>query len=302
MIAARERLSHQCPVWRSHVELVDQSVGVLVNLIKFKSDALRKRRLIVGAQNQVIGDRERQDQPVALPILGDVGHAQLGDLAWRCICHFLTQYADVAAGGRMEAGQHLYQLCLAVALDASNAQHLARPHEQINVVQYGVMADVLRLQVRDLQHLLLWRGNSLLHDQRNLTPDHHLCQLFFRGLLRRGLAHELAIPQYDDAVGDRHHLFQFVADENYRLALSHQSPHDLEQLFGFLRCKHGCGFVQDENVGFAVKGLDDLDALLDAYREILGQRPWVHGQAILLRKLANSLSGGAPIERCGENP
>ena len=77
----------------------------------------------------------------------------------------------------------------------------------------------------------------------------------------------LAVTQHGDRVGDRHHLFEVVGDEDHRHALRDEAAQRLEQLAALLRRQHGGRLVEDDDPGAAGQDLQDLDALLDADRE-----------------------------------
>ena len=50
-----------------------------------------------------------------------------------------------------------------------------------------------------------------------------------------------------------------------------QRPHDVHQVVGLLRGEHRGRLVEDQHLGVADQRLDDLDALLDADRQVLHQ-------------------------------
>ena len=110
---------------------------------------------------------------------------------------------------------------------------------------------------------------GLLEAEQDGAAHHHLGELGFVRLRRRGLAHDGAPSQHRDAVGDREHLVELVADEHDRLAGVTQLPQVVEQVLGLGRGQHRRGLVEDQDVDAPVERLEDLDPLLLADREIL---------------------------------
>src|SRR3546814_13086099 len=59
------------------VEVAHQALGVLADRPTVHADALRVGRSPGEVEHQVVGHRERRDQPVALAVLGDVRDPEL---------------------------------------------------------------------------------------------------------------------------------------------------------------------------------------------------------------------------------
>jgi hypothetical protein len=76
-----------------------------------------------------------------------------------------------------------------------------------------------------------------------------------------------------------------VGDEDDREPIGHQLLQHGEEVLGLLRGQDGCRLVQDEDARLAVEGFQDLDSLLDAYREVGDPRPRVNDQAVALGEL-----------------
>ena len=113
-----------------------------------------------------------------------------------------------------------------------------------------------------------------IDDERDLSPDHQLGEVFLVGLGRRPLADDLSAPDDRDPVRDLEHLVQLVADEHDAVALGRQPTEDLEYLLGLLGCEDRSGLVENEDPCVAVERLEDLHALLpsDRQRADLGLR------------------------------
>ena len=72
---------------------------------------------------------------------------------------------------------------------------------------------------------------------------------------------------------------------------SFRDAHDVHQVVGLLRGEDGGGLVEDQHLGVADQGLDDLDALLDADREVLDEGVDRDLQAVALGDLRDLLAG-----------
>ncbi len=113
---------------------------------------------------------------------------------------------------------------------------------------------------------------------------------------RQGLDH-LATAQHGDPVGDLRHLVQLVADEDDRFPLGRQAADDREQLAGLLGREDGGRLVEDEDVGVAVEGLEDLDPLLLPDRDVLDLGLRIHREPEPLGDLTHAVVGLAEVEQ-----
>ena len=102
----------------------------------------------------------------------------------------------------------------------------------------------------------------------------------------------LPASEHGDAVGDLEHLVQLVADEDDRDALPAQRAQDLEQIRRLLGRQHGGRLVEDQDVGVPVERLHDLDALLLADADVLDERARLDREVERLRHV------GDPLLRC----
>ena len=93
------------------------------------------------------------------------------------------------------------------------------------------------------------------------------------GLADRTIADDAAVAQDDDAVGDREHLVEAVADEDDGDAMRAEIADDGEQRLGLVRRQRGGRLVEDQQFGVAGERLGDLDDLLLGRRERTGLDP-----------------------------
>ena len=255
-----------------------------------------ERLPVVDVQDQVVGHREVADQAVFLPVLRDVADARAQPLP-RC------RVADVVAvdvhrpgRGRPQADQRLAELGLPVALHAGHAEDLARPDFERDVVNGWLFLVTGDREAAHVKHDLAGPGRRLADPQLHGPAHHQRGELgVCRG--RRPLADDLAAPDDRDRVGDRLNLLQLVRDEHDRPATCPELAHDPEQVLGLARREHGGGLVQHEHAGLAHQGLDDLNPLLHADRQILDVGIGVDVQAVALGELPDVPAGLPPVEQ-----
>ena len=127
LVAARERARRGGGRSGADVELLDQRGRVGADRGQLQVDAGGERRPVVGVEDEVLGDRERADEPVLPAVLGDVGDARAQPCPRRRAGEVAAVQRDRAGRRGPQAHQRLAQLGLPVALDARDAQDLPRP-------------------------------------------------------------------------------------------------------------------------------------------------------------------------------
>jgi hypothetical protein len=124
------------------------------------------------------------------------------------------------------------------------------------------------VQVPDREHRLTWLGDALDNLEADLATNHQGSEGLLGGFGDRHGTHHLAGAHDHHGVGDCHDLSQLVGDEDDRFAGVHEASHDFEELDDLLRCQDRGRLVEDQDVGVAIKGLDELDPLLCPNREL----------------------------------
>ena len=220
-----------------------------------------------------------------MPVLGDVAHifAAAADGGVR---DRLAAEGDGAAGDLIKAGQAVDELSLAVAVDAGNADDLARTHGKRHVVHGVALVQVRQdAQVLHMQNLLAGAGRRLVDDELHGAADHHVRQLLLVRVAGVDGADALALAQDGDAVGHGHDLIELVRDEEDGLALARKLLHRGHELVDLLRGEHGGRLVENEDLIVAVEHLEDLDTLLHADGDVLDLGVEVDLQAVFFREL-----------------
>ena len=283
LVAAGERARRGGGGSGADVELLDQRGRVGADRGQLQVDAGGERRPVVGVEDEVLGDRERADEPVLPAVLGDVGDARAQPRPRRRAGEVAAVQRDRAGRRGPQAHQRLAQLGLPVALDAGDAEDLARPDLEGQPV-HGQPLLARDGQVGDVEHDVAGLGRLLAHPQLHVTADHQRGQVVLGGG-RRALADDLAPAQHGDGVGDRLDFLELVRDEDDRRAAVPQLADDAEQLLGLGRGEHRRRLVQDQHVRLPDQRLDDLDPLLDADRQVLDQRVRVDVEAVAVGEL-----------------
>ena len=185
-------------------------------------------------------------------------------------------------------------------MHTGDAEDLAALQAQVDAFHRRQTAIVVHVQIDDIEDFVAAGRCGFFHFQYHVATHHQRCQGLLGGLLGIGMAGDLAASQHNNVVADFQHFFQLMADENDADAFFQQRMHDLEQAAGFLRRQHRRRLVQDQNIGLTIEGFDNLDALLNADRQIGDQRIGVDIKSVLLRQLENFAPGAvAPQEGTG---
>ncbi len=204
--------------------------------------------------------------------------------------------ADRARARAAHPRDGLDELLLAVAVDARDADDLARPHverEPAHGLEAAVVHDV---QVLHLQRELAGRRGLLVHHQQHLAADHELGQALLGGARDGHRGHLLAAAQHRHAVGDSQHLVELVGDDDDRGAGGLELAQHAEQLLRLLRRQHRGRLVEDQHLRVAVQRLQDLDALLLADGQVLDPGLRRDGEPVAPRQLAHALLGGRHVD------
>ena len=230
-------------------------------------------------------------------ILRNVAHAQNAAAADGRVGDVHAAHGDRAAGRGLQTGYGIYQLALAVAVNARDADDLPRVYLEAHVLDCVVLVDlggdgeVLHIQ-NHLARVRLALGDRKFH----VTAHHHPGQLCLGGVRDVHGADVLALAQDGAAVGHRHDLVELVGDEEDGLSLRREIAHDLQQLLDFLWRQYGGGFVENQNFVVPVEHFQDFRPLLHTDGNILDQRVGVDPQAVFLRQRHDLFPGAGALK------
>jgi hypothetical protein len=140
-------------------------------------------------------------------------------------------------------------------------------------------------------------GGPLGDAQQHLAPDHHRGQAAGVGVRALDGADHAAVAHDAHAVADLHHLVELVRDEHDGVAVGRVAAQELEQAARLLRRQDGGRLVHDQDAGVAEQGLEDLDLLLQADRELVDARVGIEVEAEALDDLACLAARGGDVER-----
>src|SRR5438445_1335315 len=165
-----------------------------------------------------------------------------------------------------QAGEHLGQLALAVAVHAGDPEDLACLDAEGKAAQGRAAARVIAVEVPD-QQAGQGAGGGCRGRSRGRAPvlggaHYRVGELDRRRLRRRGHLHEPPPPQHRDAIGHCQDLAQLVRDEHHAAAARRQRAHGAQQLVDLPWSKDRGGLVEDQHPRPAPELLDDLHALL----------------------------------------
>ena len=123
--------------------------------------------------------------------------------------------------GRAEPGEGLDELVLAVAGDAGDAEDLARPDLEADVLTTSRPRSFVHARrPATVEHHVGRMALAAVDHQLDIATDHQLGEVVLVRLRGQPLTDHLAAPDDGDPVGDLQHLVQLVADEDDAVALS----------------------------------------------------------------------------------
>ncbi len=270
LVAARQRRRRDVDARRADVEVRDDALGVAarrgaveqVQAHPAGKAAARDGRPALVAEHPVDPQRLRGQQAVPGAVLGDVADPGLAAVQRAGVAEVASREQHPPARRPTHPHDRLDELGLPVALDPGDAEHLARPHDEVDPGEQRptpVLAG--ELQALDAQHLAV--GHRRVPGPRvgQLAADHHLGELAVADRGRVRGPDGATAPDHRDPVGDRPHLVELVRDEQERVALGAHLPQGREQLVDLLRNEDGRRLVEDHGAGAAVEDLEDLHPL-----------------------------------------
>ena len=227
-----------------------------------------------------------------MAILRNVGHAHGVAVTDAGMGNILAAQVDLTAYQRLQTGQTVDELRLAVAVDTGETDDLAPAHLQGHVLDGVVLVDLASYgHVLYIQHHVAGLTGLFVHMEADIAAHHHGGQLLGGGVFRFHSADVLTLAQDGAAVSHGHDLVELMRDEENGLALGCQIPHDLHQFVDLLRGQHGGGFVEDQDLVVPVEHLQNLGALLHTHGDILDQCVGIHVQTILLAEGQHLFAG-----------
>ena len=180
----------------------------------------------------------------------------------------LRAAARCGADRGLGAGERPEERHLAVALRARDPEDLPLPDLQID------RAEALALQTGHGEHDLgvLGQRAPLRERDRQRPADHQGDERVLGD--RRGLERPLpdAVAKHRDAIGDREHLGQAVADVEDADARPRLLEHEGVEALDVLRPERRGGLVEEQHLRPGQQGLGDLEELPLGERERAGER------------------------------
>ncbi len=231
-------------------------------------------------------ERQREEEPVGLAILGHQPESEAHGVAWRRDTDGIGRVCDEDGPRRGDLGpeESPEQLGAPGAHEPGQSHDLAAPHVE------GDVTEAAPAEVACPQDALTGRAAPTLPTRRDVASNHqadHLVPRQETGLPNR---HDASVPQDGDSIGDSLHLVQSVRDEHDASPGVPQPAHLLEQSRR-LRGGEGRGrLVEDQEVGGARQGRRDLHELPLGQTQCVDQASRVEGRE------ADGLEGPAGID------
>jgi len=129
----------------AYVVVGDHLLGVVANRGVVTDQASRIGRPVVVSQHQVVGQREGEDQPVALAVGRDESHPEVVKASRTRPADRPTRELHRPARWPAQSRQRLHQLVLAIARHPGDTEYLAGADLEVDTVHDLVAAVVLHL-------------------------------------------------------------------------------------------------------------------------------------------------------------
>ena len=125
LVPSRQGRHQGIDAGRSHVVLLDEALCLFSGGAPVHLHPAGNGRGVIRVEHQVLGDRERQHQAAALPILWDMGDLAFVDLSRRVLGHIGPADAHRPGDRLTQPGDRLDELGLTVSLHPGDPHDLA---------------------------------------------------------------------------------------------------------------------------------------------------------------------------------
>src|SRR5690606_8546351 len=142
LVATRQVGGEHVDRGRPDVVLLHQLLGVAASFHPVHDDPPAVGAVVIGVQNQVLGEIEVEHETVALAVLGDVSHPCSMAVTRGCVGDLFSVQSDRPGDREEQAGDGFDQLRLAVALHSGHTHDLARLHLEAYPVHGTTVASV----------------------------------------------------------------------------------------------------------------------------------------------------------------
>ena len=278
-----------------NVILVDEFRGDALAIGKVDAETLGKGRAVRAVNHKVFGDCEVPDESVLGSVFGDVPDTGVDYLAHAGVGNVHRAKVNRPCARGLKANESLGQFGLTVTLNAGNRQYLARVNLERNVVDDLVVPIADHRESCDRKPGITAFRCSFGDRQVNRATDHHRREGCC-GVRRFRFADNSTESDHRDAVRDGLDFAQFVGDKHDGGARFRKTLHDSHEFIGFLRSQHRGGLIKNENPCIAREGLDNLDSLLSANREIFDEGVGVNFKTKSIRNLADTFACSVEVE------
>ena len=271
---------------RLDAEPGDDIAGVAGRARQVEKAVARQVLAHPGRQDDVLGQRHVGHGGMAQPFLGHETDSGLAAAVRRQVAHRPPVQLDrLPPLGPELADQRRHEQGLAVARHPGDADDLAGPHLQPDIVQVGAELRVRR-HGKPVEAQTDLAGRAPVRCRRGERfPQHHLGQAAGGFLARRAGRDDLAAAQDGGVLAQDADFFQLVRDIEDRAALAGEPAQGLEQDLDLLRRQDRGRLVHDDELRILQQAAHDLDALALADRKIADHEVRVEPQAVAGRDL-----------------
>lgn len=215
-------------------------------------------------EREVGGEAQAGVETLSLAILAQVDDAVAHPIGRMPQTQGPAVQLEAPARSRAQAQDALEELGPTRADQAREAQDLTAVHVESDVVRPPRHAHVSHAP----EHGVVARGVLLGEHVRHLAAHHQVRQAVLRGVRHVDGVDDVAVAQHRDAIRDRQHLLELVADVEDGDAAVMEVADEGEQPFDLGGRQAGGGLVHDQQAGVARERLGDLQQLLLGHDQV----------------------------------
>src|SRR5271157_1128140 len=243
------------------------------------------RVVIRALQNEVFRDRKAGDKAAALAFAGQMGNTRRTQTP-HTRSDRPPRNLDPARGHRADAGQHLFELALAVSINPGHSDDLPRLHREAHALESACLAQPGGFEIPQCKsgYELFSAHSGKPHEPGKISPKHETPKLASVGFARTLHRHEDAAPKHRDPVRQSFDFLKLVRDEDDRAASIPKPAQAGKKSLCLPRRQSRRGLVQYNHPRATVERAQDLCALALSYRKLGDRHIKRDVEGILLRE------------------
>ena len=248
------------------------------------------------SKRSVLPKRRIQEQTLSMAILGHIAQASFAAISHRGTGDVIAEQRNRSGISLCGADDRVDQFGLAVPLDTGNADNLTFMDPEADAIDNRTAVGPVDRQIAHLKCRLVGDSRVRRFGAWQFASDHQFGEIGCGDVGSIDRVDCLAATEHGDPVSDLQHFLQLVVDEDDRRTISLQLAQVVEQLFDFLRNKHGGRLVENQDFRPAIQHLDDLNTLLLADLERFDEVVRIDIETVRAADFGDVLLGGGKVD------